>query len=176
MTLVMRAPTMLGLIPLTRFGRLAAPMVGVGCLVLASCSVHVSTFSSSESITELAYSQNVRSDLLVVRDAVGGLHPACDAGGQRQGCFDASQRVVAALAGVVHGLDAHPASPRFARADTDLRRAIAVDIQGFQVRNSAIATMNNADWTKGQTLIGQGAQGIDAALREYPSDAGLRPK
>ena len=166
---------MLVFIARTRFRRPETLIVGVGCLVLAACSVHASTLSSKESIAELAYSQTVRSDLLVVRDAVGGLHPVCDAGGQRQGCFDASQRVIAALAGLVDGLDAHPASPRFARADTDLRRAIAIDIQGFQVRNSAIATKNNADWTKGQNLIGQGAQGIDAALREYPSDAGVRP-
>jgi hypothetical protein len=153
--------------------RLAPVVAGIGCLVLAACSVHASTFSSSESIDELAYSQTVRSDLIVVRDADAGLHPVCDAGGKRQGCFDASLRVVAALAALVQGLDAHPASPRFTHADTDLRRAIAVDIQGFQIRNSAIATLNNADWTKGLALIAKGAGDIDAALREYPSAAGM---
>jgi len=145
------------------------------CALLASCSLHVSTISTTESVPELAYSQTVRSGMVAINNAIAALHPACDAGGQRQACYDATEGVIAATSGLLRSLDAGTTPTRFSQADTDLRHALTTDIRGLRIRNRAIPTMNNADWTKGQGLLVQAEQQINAALAEYPNDAGLQP-
>jgi hypothetical protein len=158
--------------------RLVLAIVGVSVLVLLLAIVgarmlgfkaSVSTIHTGDnSIAEFGYSQNVRAELVALNAAADGLHPVCDSGGQRQGCYDADQRMIATLDNIITSLGRQAVPPPYATPHQHLLAALTLDMKGFTLRNTAIATSNDADWKQSNAEIQQANSAINAALAEYP--------
>ena len=141
-------------------------VVGARMLGLKASVTTIQT--GDNSVAEFGYSQTVRADVVALNAAAQGLHPVCDAGGQRQGCYDADQRMIATLNNIISGLGRQEVPPRYATPHKHLVAALTLDRKGFALRNTAIANSNNADWQKSNAEILQASSAMNAALAEYP--------
>jgi hypothetical protein len=158
--------------------RLVFAIVGVSVLVcvLAIVGARVVGFKASvftiqtgdNTVAEFAYSQTVRADVDAMNTAAQGLHPVCDAGGQRQGCYDADQRMIATLDTIITSLGRQAVPPRYAPPHQRLVAALTLGMKGFALRNTAIVNGHDADWKQSNAEIQQATSAINAALAEYP--------
>jgi hypothetical protein len=151
-------------------------VLSVAGVALSACSASVSS-GNFPSDSERAYSQSVQSGFAKMSQVAPGLHPVCDLddpGRQRERSFDASQRMIGAIAATQQALAAQAVPSRFAAAHADLLRGLATYAEAFRVRNRGITTRNTVDYAKGQSLIPEGVSQISAALSKYPADAGLK--
>lgn len=144
-------------------------------LVLAANVLHLrgsfTTFSTGDNNQqELAYTMQVRGDLATIKAATQGLHPICDKGGQKQGCFDASQRMINALWTAMNDLNRVSVPPRYQTAHDHLVAALNQDLQGFGQRALALQNGDNTIWQRSNDAIGAADQALAAALHEYPAN------
>ena len=142
-------------------------------LVLAANALHLrfTTFSTGDNNQqELAYTMQVRGDLATIEAATQGLHPICDKGGQKQGCFDASQRMINALWTAMNDLNRVQVPPRYKTAHDHLVAALNQDLQGFGQRALALQNGDNTIWQRSNDAIGAADQALAAALHEYPAN------
>jgi len=146
-----------------------ATVLAVAGARLLGISANVSTITTNDNtIAEFGYSQNVRAGLAALDRATTGLHPACDKGGQLQGCYDADRSMIATLDGVLGDLGRSSVPPRYATPHQRLVAALSLDVAGFTLRNKAIAGHDNTDWQTANAEIARAVAAIEAALASYP--------
>ena len=76
--------------------------------------------------------------------------------------------MISTLNNITTSLGRQTVPPPYATAHQQLVAALTSDMQGFSLRNAAIANSNNADWKQSNTAIGQASTAINGALAEYP--------
>jgi hypothetical protein len=151
-----------------------ACLLGLSVARLLGLSLNVSSIHTGDAtIAEFRYSQEVRSEIAALQQAVQGLHPVCDQGGQLRGCYEADLAMMTTLNNVLTDLDRTTVPPRYAIAHQHLVGALTQDLHGFTLRNKAIAGHNNAEWQRSNTEIQRAAAATNSALAEYPKDTVL---
>lgn len=150
-----------------------AAVAGVIVLVLATSLLHlpgpITTISTGDdNQQEFAYTMQARAGLADIEVAARGLHPVCDKGGQLQGCYDASQRMINALWSTMRRLNATPLPPRYADANTHLMTALNADLQGFGQRALAIQNHDDGLWQSSNAAIEAAQKSLTTALAEFP--------
>ena len=105
-----------------------------------------------------------------------GANPGvCNKGGTKQGCYDADLVLIADLQALIASLEPMPVPPRFVEADGRLRSALAENIQALQLRNQAIATLDDAIWAQHQTVMAQAMSDLNSAYLLFPEDNRPQP-
>ena len=112
---------------------------------------------------------NVQGGLALL--AASGSNPGvCNAGGTKQGCFDADAVLIRDFQAMKAALEATIVPPRYVDADRMLRAAIDKDIQGLQLRNQAIAANDNGLWKQHGPILDEATAAFTAAYRAFPED------
>lgn len=99
----------------------------------------------------------------------------CNKGGNLQACYAADAVVIADLQAMLASLQATPVPPRFAEADRRFRAAMAEHIQALQLRNGAIAQLDNALFAQHKTLMVQAIADLNSAYQLFPEDNRPQP-
>ncbi|MFN8145935.1 MAG: DUF2510 domain-containing protein [Candidatus Nanopelagicales bacterium] len=149
-------------------GIVVAVLLAVNVLHVHGAVTTVTT--GDNSVEEFGYTMQVRSSLAQVNAAAQALHPACDKGGQKQACFDASQQMAVVISSMRQTLMANHVPPRYAAANADLLAALNLDLQAFGQRCLAIMNNDNNLWQQSNEAIASAEQSVNAALREYPAN------
>lgn len=106
---------------------------------------------------------------------IGSNPGVCNAGGSKQGCYEADATVIQHLQAMLRALVATPVPPRFTDGDKLLRKAIAEDIRGLQLRNQAIAENDDAAWKEHEVALGNAVAIFQEAYQAYPQDNRPQP-
>lgn len=163
-------------------------LLAVG-FVVANSTFKLNAFvqtSGADSVTQLQLEQRYRAayarDVNRIRlDSVPfaaspGNAGVCNAGGSKQGCFDTDARVVGDMQALLTDLAAAPTPTRYRAADADLREGLTAVIDGFNLRNKAIASGDpNATFAASNTKLQVGLELLRKAESEFPSDARPMP-
>jgi hypothetical protein len=96
---------------------------------------------------------------------------ACNVGGTKQGCYDASARVIEALNTFLADLRSTNVPSRYKKADTSYRSGLEAMIAGFERRNRGIATNSNADFLGGNEAVKEANSLLEEAYEQFPPDA-----
>lgn len=108
--------------------------------------------------------------------APSGSNPGvCNAGGSKQGCYDADAKLIQDLQALLTTLELTPIPPRYAAADKLLKVAIAEDIRGLQLRNQAIAENDDAAWKEHKLVLDKAVADFGLAYQAFPSDNRPQP-
>lgn len=99
----------------------------------------------------------------------------CNAGGNKQRCYDADAEVIRTLRAMRDALAATPVPPRYADADKLLRNAIEENIRGLELRNRAIAESDNAAWNEHKVVLDDATAMIRQAYAAFPEDNRPQP-
>ena len=99
----------------------------------------------------------------------------CNAGGNKQGCIDADVALMHEFQVLFDSLTRAPVPPRFAEADKLLREAIAENIRGLELRNTALATGDEAAWDEHSVVLKEAAAMILQAHEAFPQDNRPQP-
>jgi hypothetical protein len=103
--------------------------------------------------------------------AANGANPGvCNAGGTKQGCYDADTVIIADLQALKAALESTAVPPRYVDADRMFRAAIDRDIEGLQLRNQAIAMNDDALWKQHGPVLGAALAAFQAAYGTFPED------
>jgi hypothetical protein len=103
--------------------------------------------------------------------AASGVNPGvCNAGGTKQGCFDADAVVIGDLKAMKAALEGSTVPPRYVDADRMFRAAIDRDVEGLELRNQAIAANDNVLWKQHGPVLEAALTGFQAAYHAYPED------
>jgi hypothetical protein len=99
----------------------------------------------------------------------------CNKGGSQQGCFDADAVMIQDFQATQSALGATAVPPRYVEADGLLRKAIAEDIRGLELRNKAIAEHDDAAWTEHKVVLDKAIVGFREAYLAFPADNRPQP-
>ena len=94
----------------------------------------------------------------------------------QEGCYDAGARLIEAFQAMLDALAATPVPPRFAEGDNLLREAIAENLRGLELRNRAIAALDNAAWHEQKVVLEKASSMIDRAYLAFPEDNRPQPR
>jgi hypothetical protein len=100
----------------------------------------------------------------------------CNKGGSLEGCYDADARLIEAFQAMLDALIATPVPPRFAEGDKLLREAIAENLRGLELRNRAIAAVDNAAWHEQRVVLEKASSMIERAYLAFPEDNRPQPR
>jgi len=95
--------------------------------------------------------------------AADGLRVTNCGGKNTSGCRSALQQVTSAAGALQKDLDAHPAPPCLTNADTTMRSAISLYLQGAQLGTQGIDQGSSAQQTQAKGLLDQGSTRFRAA-------------
>jgi hypothetical protein len=132
------------------------------------------TFFATKDHPELAAEGRYRK--VISRD-FGALEPlnaaldACNIGGTRQGCYDASNKMIDALNSLLRDLNTTYVPSRYVDGNDAVRHAVQRLLDGFQTRNSGLAANDNASFVRGNDELKQGNSDLRRAWRHFPADA-----
>jgi hypothetical protein len=152
---------------------LAVSMLG-GCVTVTTRTTGAATIDDlrAEDQYKQVYAQqmaNVQVGLALL--APNGSNPGvCNAGGTKQGCFDADTILIRDFQAMRTALEATAVPPRYVDADTRFRAAIDKDVQGLQLRNQAIATNDNVLWKQHGPVLAEAQTAFQVAYRTFPED------
>lgn len=106
--------------------------------------------------------------------AVGSINSsldACNRGGTQEGCYHASERMIAALQTLLTKLRVTQVPSRFKEGDASARNAVAKMITGLQLRNAGIAANDTAAFVRGNASLKEANSLLEDAYDEFPPDA-----
>ena len=103
-------------------------------------------------------------------EASGSNPGVCNAGGNKQACYDADAQAIRDLTAMIAAFEAAEVPPRFAEADRQLREALGVQLEGLRVRNQALVNRDDAAWARHRELLEQGAAQFLVAYEAFPPD------
>jgi len=144
---------------------------------LAGCSVHASVSFSKGQLDpagEARYRTIWQQDWTLVNQATPGLS-ACNIGGAKQACYDASAAMARALRKFTSDLQGVITPSRYAAADAEIKTALAALISGYERRNEGIAHNVDADFVAGNDMLKQGTALLRTAYGKFPADARPMP-
>ena len=153
-------------------------MVIGGCVSIRTTGADTVTDVVAETQYNAVYGERmstVRADQVAF--AASGSNPGvCNAGGRKQGCYDADVMVLKDLQAMLDALGATPVPPRYVAADARLREAITEDIRALGLRNKAIAENDQAAWTEHKTVLEHGLALFQEAYQAFPADNRPQPE
>lgn len=94
----------------------------------------------------------------------------CNAGGSKQGCYDADTKVIEDFQAMQAALETTTVPPRFVDADKLFREAIAGDVRGLELRNQAIANGDDEAWTEHKVVLEEAQAAFQKAYQAFPED------
>lgn len=150
------------------FGLLLPLLLAV---LVSACDV---TFFASEGEIEPGAEARYRAVYRENSAALASINPslnACNVGGTKQGCYDASERVVQALERFLAEVRSTDVPSRYEKADASLKDGLEMMIGGYQRRNRGIATNSNADFLGGNEAIKDANSLLEEAYEQFPPDA-----
>jgi hypothetical protein len=101
----------------------------------------------------------------------------CNKGGTKQGCYDTDQKVIGDFRLMMTDLGRLTVPPRFKQADTDLRTGLQLSIDGFSLRDQAIASTDpSASFTASNQKLQEALTMLHQANNEFPADNAPQPK
>ena len=163
---------------LRRGTRLAAMLLAV--VSIGGCVTVTTRTTGAASIEDLhaedqykqvyaAQMANIEGGLALL--AASGSNPGvCNAGGTKQGCFDADAVLIRDFQAMKAALEATAVPPRYVEADRLFRAALDKDMQGLQLRNQAIATNDDVLWKQHGPILDEATAAFAAAYRTFPED------
>ena len=163
---------------MARFATLAALAV----VLLSGCgglTVSLRTFGAAnvddlkaEETYKNAYAQAFQQLHIDMQGfAPSGSNPGpCNAGGQRQACYDLDVKAMDDMRAIISALNAIRIPPRYVEPDRLLKAALQQDIDGLDLRNQAIATLDQSLWEQHQTALQAAQQAISQACAAFPED------
>ena len=152
---------------------LALSAIG-GCVSVSTRTTGAATVEDlrAEDQYKQVYAQqmaNLQAGLALL--AANGSNPGvCNAGGTKQGCFDADTVVIRDVQALKAALEATTVPPRYVDADRLFRAAIDRDVQGLQLRNQAIATNDDNLWKQHGAVLEDAQAAFLVAYRTFPED------
>lgn len=165
-------------------GRRLRPLLSALLLLtLSGCSVGVSIID----IDDGAYITMWARDWAVVdRDAAAfapsGSNPgACNTGGTKIGCYQASMQVADDLQALLTDLKTTSTPSQFATANATLEQAVELDITGLNLRAQSLTAAesrspdDDAMFSQGMASIHQAPPEFSTAYAEFPSYARPSP-
>lgn len=156
----------------------------VACLlILGGCIRFWTTGADSleDLQAELRYKEVYAVQIAKVHAAIQLFAPTesspgvCNAGGNKQRCYEADAEVIRTFRAMRDALAATPVPPRFANADKLLREAIEENIRGLELRNRAIAESDNEAWDEHKVVLDDATAMIREAYAAYPEDNRPQP-
>ena len=101
----------------------------------------------------------------------------CNKGGTKQGCYDTDQMVIGDFRLMITDLGRLATPPRFKQADSDLRAGLQLSIDGFSLRDQAIASTDpNASFAASNQKLQEALTALHQANNEFPTDNAPQPK
>jgi hypothetical protein len=140
-------------------------------VLVSACEV---TFFASEGKLEPAAEARYRAVWRENTAALNAINPsldACNVGGTKQGCYQASERMIQALQTFLTEVRSTYVPSRYRKADDSLRDGLDGMIRGYQRRNKGIATNSNADFLGGNEVVKDANRLLAAAYEHFPPDA-----
>jgi hypothetical protein len=92
----------------------------------------------------------------------------CNIGGSQQACYETDQRVINDLEGMQRALAGSVVPKQYRAANDLLQRAIAEDITGLRLRDTAFAKQDNAYFLESKPVISQAAGLFRTAYQTFP--------
>lgn len=165
---------------LRAFVRAFAALTLAGALVVGGCtSVSVRT-TGAATVEDLAaedhYNATYATRMAHVQAGIALLAPSgsnpgvCNAGGNKQGCFDADLALIESLKAMSTALEAIPIPPRFVDSDRMLRDAIDENIRGIELRNRALSENDDALWDEHSAVLAKAISMMQDAYTAFPED------
>lgn len=99
----------------------------------------------------------------------------CNKGGTKQGCYDADVHAIRSLQAMLTTFASVSVPPRFVEADRLLKKAIAENIRGLELRNQGIAEQDNAAFTEHKVVLERALADCAKAYQAYPDDNRPQP-
>ena len=119
----------------------------IASALFSSCSVTVSA-SSDNLVKEQQYDTKWNARwTAVARDseplkATPTSPGVCNAGGSKQGCYDADVKLIADYKALANGLSGSTVPSEFAQANATVHRGLAAAVRGLTERDALIASQN----------------------------------
>jgi hypothetical protein len=139
--------------------------------VLIACHPSVSVVAVDDSAYRGMWDRNwaaITTDIALL--APSGSSPGvCNAGGNKQECYDTSKALLADFRVFAQDLEQVDIPDEYANATATLQRAVAEEIAGFQLRMRAISRGDDSAWTDANESLRQGSLHIQQAYGEFPS-------
>ena len=103
--------------------------------------------------------------------APSGTEPGvCDLGGNKQACGDADVQMIAALEELAQALEPLEVPPRYARGDELLKKAIETNIEALELRNKALAELDNEAFRQHKDVLTDAIRLYREAYEAFPPD------
>jgi hypothetical protein len=158
----------------TRLAVALAIIVFLGVLAgLGTISGNLTFFSTKghpEPAAEGRYRKVIARDFGTLEPLNAGLG-VCNIGGTRQGCYDASNKMIDSLHALLRDLNTTYVPSRYVDGNDAVRHAVQLLADGFQTRNSGIAANDNASFVRGNDELKQANSNLTKAWRQFPADA-----
>jgi hypothetical protein len=138
---------------------------------LSGCDVE---FFASEGEPEPAAEAQYRAVYRANAKAIASINTsldACNVGGSQEGCYYASQRMIAALEKFLADLRSTRVPSRYRQADASVRQALEMSIAALERRNRGLVTNNNADFIDGNAAMKEAARLLEESHDQFPPDA-----
>ena len=145
-----------------------AALVGLG--VVSGNVTFFVTKGDREPAAESRYREMITRDFGALEPLNVALN-ACNIGGTRQGCYDASNKMIDGLNALLRDLKTAYVPSRYADGNNDLRHGVGRLIEGFRTRNKGIAANNNALFVRGNDELKSANGDISHAWGSFPPDA-----
>ena len=101
----------------------------------------------------------------------------CNKGGTAQACYDTDQKLIGDFRLMITDLGRTAPPPRFKQADYDLRTGLQLSIDGFTLRDQAIASNDpNASFAASNQKLQEALTELHQANNEFPADNAPQPK
>lgn len=94
---------------------------------------------------------------------------ACNKGGTLQACFDTDAAVIPDLKRLLQDLQGAAVPSEFSQANDTLRRAIQTDMQALQMRNDAIKTNNDAEFSAAVDEVTGAGRLFQTGYTQFPN-------
>jgi hypothetical protein len=151
--------------------RLTSATFLVVVLLATGCQAHVSVFAIDSSAYKATWEGSwaeVSRDVqpLVPTDSSPGV---CNIGGDKQACYDASERIALDLQALKRDLEATHIPDEYAAADEAVKEAVTVIIAGFQQRMRAIADEDGLAWRESNATLRTGSMLLQQAYAQFPA-------
>lgn len=153
---------------------LLVPLITLGCV-----GVSVRT-TGAASVADLQAEEHYKS---VYAEQMGALHEdlqrfvpsntspgVCNKGGSQPACYAADTKMIEGLRTMLAALQATEVPPRFIEADRLLQDAITQNINGLDLRNKAIADLDNDAWTQQKAVLDAALAAFGNAYEAFPED------
>ena len=158
----------------------------LGLLVTTGCTADFNTRTTrAETVEDLqaedrykdVYGEHmtrVRQDfqLLAPTESTPG---ACNAGGTKQGCYEADLKIISSLQDMFTALADTQVPPRYESADALLKEAIEMNIRALELRNQGIAQNDDAAFQKHKVVLKAAFELYAEAYAAFPRDNRPQP-